>query len=78
MGKDSFTVILGAVIRSKRKDLKASQEGFAATIDLHRTYYGAVERGERNVSIKNLLKIAEGLNCPLSKIIQETEQAFAD
>lgn len=78
MGKNPFIVTLGGVIRSKRKGLKASQEGFAATIDLHRTYYGAVERGERNVSIKNLVKIAEGLNCPLSTIIEETEQALAE
>jgi len=51
-----------------------SQEGFADSIGVHRTYYSSVERGERNVSLKNLLKIAAGLGVPLSQLIADAER----
>lgn len=41
-----------------------SQESFALEIDMDRTYLGGVERGERNVSIDNIERIANGLGIP--------------
>ena len=59
----------GKVIQVKRKQLGYSQETFAQVCrQVHRTYMGAVERGERNAVLKNLLKIAAALNMKLSEI----------
>ena len=43
---------------------------FAANIGVHRTYVGAIERGERNVSLRNLIRIAEGLAVDPSRLVQ--------
>lgn len=41
---------------------------------LHPNYIGAVERGEPNISLRNLLRIADALEMPLSQLIQEAEE----
>lgn len=48
-------------MRELRKAASYSQEDFALEIGLDRTYMGGVERGERNVAVLNLRKIAAGL-----------------
>ena len=52
---------LGRVIRAERGRLGLSQEQLAAECNLHRTYIGSVERGERNISLRNILLIAHVL-----------------
>ncbi len=52
----------GARVRELRKAAGFSQEDFALEIGLDRTYMGGVERGERNVAVLNLRKIAAGLH----------------
>ncbi|CAN7659801.1 helix-turn-helix transcriptional regulator [Rhizobium sp. LjRoot30] len=49
-------------IRKYRSERGISQQDFALMIDMDRSYFGAVERGERNISIDNLERIANGLN----------------
>ena len=51
----------GARVRQARLDLGWSQEELAFRSGLHRTYVGAVERGERNVALLNLRKLATAL-----------------
>jgi transcriptional regulator with XRE-family HTH domain len=51
----------GERVRELRKKRGLSQEGLALACDLDRTYIGGVERGERNISIVNIHKIAEAL-----------------
>lgn len=53
--------LLGANIHAIRLAKDCTQEELAEKCELHRTYVGAVERGERNVSLKNILKIAAAL-----------------
>lgn len=53
--------LLAANLRRLRTKLGLSQEEFAERCGLHRTYIGAIERGERNVTLKTLGHIAEGL-----------------
>ena len=52
-------------VRARRQKLGLSQERFAEVCGLHRTYIGAIERGERNVSLVNIGKIAKALKVPL-------------
>lgn len=52
---------LSETIRSRRKEIKLSQEELAERCDLHRTYIGSVERGERNVTLSTLEVIAKAL-----------------
>lgn len=52
---------LGAAIRERREELGYSQEELAFESNLHRSYLGGVERGERNPALKNILKICEAL-----------------
>ena len=54
----------GARIRALRKTAGYSQEDFALEIGLDRTYMGGVERGERNLALLNIRKIAKGLKIP--------------
>ncbi len=60
---------LGGEFRRRREALGWSQESFAAQVGVHRTYLGAIERGERNPSFRNLLRLADGLGCQLSEIL---------
>lgn len=53
--------LLGKRIRRLRKGLKISQEELGFRARLHRTYIGAIERGEQNVSVDNIHKIAKAL-----------------
>nr|WP_243896450.1 helix-turn-helix transcriptional regulator [Actinomyces bowdenii] len=52
---------VGANLRAYRKERGLSQEAFAEVIGVHRTYMGGVERGERNLTLKSVEKIAEQL-----------------
>lgn len=58
----------GARVRALRKAAGYSQEDFALEIGLDRTYMGGVERGERNVAVLNLRKIAAGLNVSVGEL----------
>jgi len=64
---------LGKAVRRLRQAKKFSQEGFADHIGVHRTYMGAVERGEQNVSLSNLDRIARGLGLKTWEWLREAE-----
>lgn len=52
---------LGKRIRELRKEMGISQEELGFRANLHRTYIGSIERGEQNISIDNIHKIAKAL-----------------
>lgn len=58
-------------LRLLRKAAGFSQEGFALECKLDRSYVGAVERGERNLSLRNLYQMAKKLNVTLSTLFDE-------
>lgn len=58
----------GAKVRKRREKLGISQEKFAEIVGLHRTYIGMVERGEKNISLINITKIAQGLEVTVSEL----------
>ncbi len=61
---------LGKTIRSKRSELGYSQEAFAHECGVHRTYMGSIERGERNLSLLNILRIAKVLKIRSSELLE--------
>lgn len=61
---------LGKNVRAFRYKLGISQERLALIAELDRTYVGAIERGERNVSIVNLVKLARALECRTEKLTE--------
>jgi transcriptional regulator with XRE-family HTH domain len=61
---------VGLNIRQARKEKGMSQESLALAADLDRSYVGGVERGERNISIINLKKIANAIKVPVSLLLK--------
>ena len=62
MNKNKYLVCFGKKVKILRKQKGLSQEALALLCDLDRSYIGGVERGERNISLINIYKIAEALN----------------
>ncbi len=60
-------------MRKARKAQGISQEGLADLAGLHRTYVGDVERGERNISLLNMSKIAEAMHIKLNVLVKDSE-----
>lgn len=70
MGNKSINLVkIGKQIRMLRENNGFSQEDFAARAQLGRTYYGRVERGEQNISIQNLIRIAFALKVEVGDLI---------
>ena len=60
----------GLKIQQLRKSRNISQEKFALSIGMDRTYFASVENGKRNISIVNLEKIINGLNTSFSNFFE--------
>lgn len=60
----------GKRVRSMREAKGYSQETFADIAGMHRTYVGSIERGEQNVSIDNIARIAKALNLSLQELFK--------
>jgi len=61
---------LGKRVADLRRKKGFSQEGFAHECGFHRSYMGAVERGEKNITIRMIEKIAKALNIALSELFK--------
>lgn len=53
----------GLKVRMRRFEIEMTQEELAEKADLHPTYVGSVERGERNIAIENIISLAKALGC---------------
>jgi transcriptional regulator with XRE-family HTH domain len=69
---------LGAAIRAARKERGFTQEGFAAHAGIDRSYFGAIERGEFNITIGTLTTIAAGLHVPAWVLLKRGPAGEAD
>lgn len=67
-------VTFASNIRSLRKERGLSQEALADAAGLHRTYIGSVERGERNVSLDNINKIAVAFGVSPDSLLRTHEK----
>ena len=72
MKKEHSTIqlVFGSKVRSIRKSLGISQESLADLSGLDRSYVGGVERGERNVSLGNIEKIAQALEVEVRDLFE--------
>jgi len=66
---------IGSNIRTRRKKAGFSQEELADSAGLHRTYVGGVERGERNISVLNLAKLASVLKVKPHVLLSDRDEA---
>lgn len=69
---------LGHAIRKHRDDLALSQEKLADRCGFDRTYISMLERGRRNPSLINLIRLAEGLEIPVSHLVRVYDGTHAD
>lgn len=68
--REDILVRFGKRVRALRKDRGFSQEGFAAECGLDRTYMGGIERGERNLALRNIELISKTLGISLAELMQ--------
>ena len=68
--EDALLKRFGVRVRELRKRAGLSQEAFADHCELDRTYIGGIERGERNVSLRNIAVIAKGLGITVSELMK--------
>lgn len=69
--RQAFAVEFGSRLRARRLELGWSQERLADVVGLHWTYVGSVERGERNISLLNILRLAEALTVDAGTLVSQ-------
>jgi transcriptional regulator with XRE-family HTH domain len=71
--KDRTLIRFGERLRAMRELAGLSQEALAAKAGIHRTYLGGVERGERNISLRNIVRLAAALGVQAGELFAEPE-----
>jgi transcriptional regulator with XRE-family HTH domain len=70
-GDDDIRARFGRAIRKRRLELGISQEDLADRAGIHRTYVGDVERGERNLALLNIERLAHALDVQISTLFRD-------
>ena len=79
MGRDSdIRLLFGQRVRELRLAKGLSQENFAAECGLDRTYISGIERGKRNVSLQNILLLAQTLGVSISHLMDGIDSGISD
>lgn len=73
LDKDRDLVRLGAAVRARRMTLGLSQEALADAAEIDRSHMGKIERGERNVTFLNILRIAKAIGCKPSALLVDAD-----
>jgi len=68
MNTSDITVIIGQRLRARRLQLGYSQNLTSEKADLHPTYIGQVERGEKNATVESIAKLCTALNLPMEEL----------
>ncbi|WP_175168885.1 helix-turn-helix domain-containing protein [Achromobacter kerstersii] len=66
---DQHLAAIGTAIRARRKHLELSQEGLSFRSGIDRSHMGRIERGERNLTLLNLIRICAALDCKPSDLM---------
>ena len=72
--KNDVLVCFGQTVRSRRIALDLTQEVLAEKAELHRTYIADIERGTRNISLRNIEKLAVALEYSLETLFADVEK----
>lgn len=72
--KEPTLAAFGEAVRELRTSLGISQEALAEAAGIHRTYVGDVERGQRNLALLNISKLAEALQRKPSELMRIMER----
>lgn len=67
--KDKICAEFGRKVRKLREEQGYSQESFADVVDIHRTYIGGIERGERNPTLTTIVRIAKALRIKPAELV---------
>lgn len=68
MNNEEYLVCLGSIVKGYRNKLNLSQEKLASNCGFDRTYISLIERGKRNISFLNILKLSKGLKITVSEL----------
>lgn len=71
LDKDQNLIRLGNAVRARRIALALSQEALADAAEIDRSHMGKIERGERNVTFLNILRIANAMQCKPSELLSD-------
>jgi transcriptional regulator with XRE-family HTH domain len=71
MAKQSVAIQVGRALRARREAAGLSQDQFADHIDMHRAYYAAIERGEKNITLTTLKRLTDGLRVAMSDVLRD-------
>lgn len=63
----------GSAVRKHRLASGRSQDTFADAIGMHRAYFSSIERGERNVTLQTMKRVAEGLGATVASLMSDAE-----
>lgn len=69
--KKEILIKFGDRVRAIRLELNLSQEELADRAGVHRTYIGMIERGEKNITLENIHKIADALGVKVESLVGE-------
>lgn len=69
MDKPRILINFGLKVQILRKEKGFSQEKLAELANMHRTYIGMIERGEKNITLVNIEKISDALNISVSQLL---------
>ncbi len=67
--EENILTIFGRNLQTIRKSQNLSQEQLAEKASLHRTYIGMIERGEKNITLRNIEKVAKALNINIKDLL---------
>ena len=74
MKKTSLAKVVGKAIRARREATGLSQDRFADVIDMHSAYFAAIERGEKNVTLPTLERVAKGLQIRMADLLRDIDR----
>ena len=73
MSSENILEIFGGNVQKYRKEKQISQEKLAELADVHRTYVGMIERAEKNITLRNIEKIAKALGVEIKDLLEKEQ-----